>query len=150
LSVISSDESKISVSNIQSNVDNISFNITSYDVEDEVDITITAAYNNTTFMKIINLLIQRAPTYTVENLNTDYTFVLNSNGYYESNNKNKDNTFAICKVNIDAPYDCKMYVDCINYAESKYDFGILSNLNTELSFKNTEDTGSAVKKSFNN
>jgi hypothetical protein len=40
-----------------------------------------------------------------------------------------------------------MLVECINYAESNYDFGILSNIGTSLTLTSTEDTTN-VKKSF--
>ena len=146
LSVVSSDESKLSISNIQSNIDNISFNITSYSEEDEIDITITTIYNNETYIKTTKIIVESFPFYTIENLNTDYTFVQNYSGYYESNNKGKDNSFAICKVNIYAPKDCTMYVDCINYAEQNWDYGILSNLNTTLELSKNADAN--YKESF--
>ena len=146
LSVVSSDESKLSISNVQSNIDNISFDITSYDAEDEINITVTTTYNNETYVKTTKITIEVIPVYTVENLNTDYTFVQNNSGYYENNNKGRDNSFAICKVNIVVPKDCTMYVDCINYAEQNWDYGILSNLDTTLELSKNADTN--YKESF--
>lgn len=82
-------------------------------------------------------------SYTVEPIeNTNYTFTLNSNNYYESNNKGENNSFAICKVNIDALIPCTMVVDCINFAENNYDYGILSLLDTELTLSSTADSQS--------
>ena len=81
------------------------------------------------------------PLYIVESIEgADYTFILNDNNYYESNNKGENNSFAICKVNIDAPSQCTMIVDCINYAESNFDYGILSVLDTELTLSSTADS----------
>lgn len=84
-----------------------------------------------------------AASYTVEPIeNTNYTFTLNSNNYYESNNKGENNSFAICKVNIDALIPCTMIVDCINFAENNFDYGILSLLDTELTLSSTADSQS--------
>ena len=43
-----------------------------------------------------------------------------------------------------------MYVDCINYAESNYDYGILSNLGQKLPYNNNSasSTSSVVKYTF--
>ena len=70
-----------------------------------------------------------------------YTFTLNSNGYYESNNKGVANSYALCKLSFNALYEgCSLVLDCINYAESNYDYGILSKLDTTLSSSTTADT----------
>lgn len=146
LSVTSSDESRLSISNAQL-VDNaITFDATTYDVEGEVSIAISITYGGKTYSQTKAITISRVPIYTIEDLGTTYGFVLNDNGYYESNNKGVQNSFAICKVNISAPMDCTMYLDCINYAEANFDYGILSNLDTTLSLSFSAD--SSYKKSF--
>ena len=71
---------------------------------------------------------------------------MNSNGYYESNNKAKASSYAICKLNIQATSNCTLYLDCINFAESNFDYGILSNLDSSLTSSSTADT--AYYKSF--
>lgn len=76
-----------------------------------------------------------------------YGFELNSNGYYESKNKGINYSYALCKVIIDNPGKKNVYVDCINYAETTYDFGILSNINTTLTLSYKADS-SNVKHSF--
>lgn len=87
-------------------------------------------------------------SYSVEDVSgATYGFVLNSNGYYESTNNGINNSYSICKVNININKTALLYVDCINYAESSYDFGILSNLNTSLLLSDSADTTN-VKKSF--
>ena len=87
------------------------------------------------------------PTWNVENVGEPYGFELNGNGYYESTNQGQDDSYALCRVNISAPDSTTMYVDCINFAESSYDYGILSNLDTTLEQNSTEDYYN-VKQSF--
>lgn len=76
-----------------------------------------------------------------------YTFTLNSNNYYESNNKGKANSYALCKVTFILAQTGTVTFHCINYAESNYDFGILSEVDKTLSSSNSADS-SNVKKSF--
>ena len=76
-----------------------------------------------------------------------YGFTLNSNGYYQSTNAGVDSSYSLCKVNIVADGTKKMYVDCINYGESYFDYGILSNVDTTLELSNTADSTN-VKQSF--
>lgn len=76
-----------------------------------------------------------------------YKFALNSNGYYESNNKGVDNSAAVCRVNIHAAKACTVTFKCINYAESNYDFGLLGVIDKELN-TGYSDTSTNVQKSF--
>lgn len=76
-----------------------------------------------------------------------YGFTLNSNGYYESNNKGVDNSAAVCRVNIHAAKACTVTFKCINYAESNYDFGLLGVIDKELN-TGYSDTSTNVQKSF--
>ena len=78
---------------------------------------------------------------------TNYRFVLNSNGYYESNNKGVNSSAAVCRVNIHAEKNCTVTFKCINYAESNYDYGLLGVIDKE---QNTgySDTSTNVAKSF--
>lgn len=68
-------------------------------------------------------------------------------GYYESKNKGVANSAAVAKVTLNLRKAATVNVECINYAESNYDFGILSNLGTTLATTSTADT-SNVKQSF--
>ena len=149
VSIVSDNDNILSVSNIQFDVENITCDLTSYNTETDVPITVTIVHNGFTYTKeyIVRIELESIPVYTVENLDTEYGFYLNSNGYYESNNKGIDSSFALCKLNIEAPIDCTMYLDCINYGESGFDFGILSNLDTELIQSSSVDS-SNVYKSF--
>lgn len=78
---------------------------------------------------------------------TDYRFVLNSNGYYESNNKGVDSSAAVCRVNIHAEKNCTVTFKCINYAESSYDYGLLGVIDKDLNI-GSSDTSTNVQKSF--
>lgn len=87
-------------------------------------------------------------TYSVTNNNTtnNYGFKLNSNGFYESQNKGVDNSYALCTINLTINNSCKIYLDCINYGESTWDYGLVSNLNSSLSANTSADT--SYKKTF--
>lgn len=83
----------------------------------------------------------------VENYGT-YGFNLNNNGYYESNNKGKSSSFAYATVTF-VPQSDSVTFECINSGESNYDYGIISQLNKELTKTATGDTSTTlVKKSF--
>ena len=86
-------------------------------------------------------------TYTVEAVEgASYGFSLNSNGYYESTNKGVDNSASVCRVRLNLVSKSNIVFTCINYAESNYDFGILGNLDKNLT--TTSDEDSAYAKSF--
>lgn len=76
-----------------------------------------------------------------------YGFALNSNGYYESNNKGVDNSAAVCRVKIHAAETCTVRFKCINYAESNYDFGLLGVLDAAMD-TGYSDVSTNVAKSF--
>lgn len=82
-------------------------------------------------VKVVEEIV--AGTYTVEiPEDIQYGFVLNDAGYYESTNKGIDNSISYCVVNINNPSGQTIYIDCINYAESNYDYGVISKINGEL------------------
>lgn len=127
------------------NNENILFSIFSLSTEGSttVELNITGK-DDVVFTRVINVDVyaELAPsTYSVE-IPTDvtYGFELNSNGYYESTNKGKHNTFAYCKVNISNQMGYPVYIDCISYGESSYDYGILSAVNKNLSKDASEGT----------
>lgn len=87
------------------------------------------------------------PTYSVESVSgASYGFV-QSGDYYVSQNKGVPSSYAICKVLLNCPVDCTATFNCINYAESNYDFGILSTLDHTLTLSYSVDS-SNVYKSF--
>ena len=73
-----------------------------------------------------------------------YPFTLNSDGYYESTNKGVNYSYAMCKVSFYVPKTMNLNFSIINYAESNYDFGIFSNLDTAL-VSSGEDTKNVFK-----
>lgn len=86
-------------------------------------------------------------TYTVGSIEDALDgFTINDNGYYESQNKGTNNSYAICRVNLTVKRTCDIVFDVINYAESGYDYGIFGNLDSALTLSATAD--SSVKKSF--
>ena len=88
-------------------------------------------------------------SYTLTNPTT-YYFV-NKGSYLESNNNGVNNSYALSVINFTIPAGetYHLYLDCVNYAESNYDYGILSNINQSLVRSNTGDTDTTlVKKNF--
>ena len=73
-----------------------------------------------------------------------YGFSLTSDGYYTSGNKGISNSYAMCKLVIDAAADLNLQLAYINYAEANYDFGILSTLDKTLVMSNTADSSNVA------
>lgn len=90
---------------------------------------------------------KKPSTWTVEAISgASYGFELNSSGYYESKNKGVNNSYAICRVKLNLSTKAKVTFNCINYAESTYDYGLLGNVDTALTLSASEDSN--VAKSF--
>ena len=90
---------------------------------------------------------KKLSTWTVEAISgASYGFELNSNNYYESKNKGVDNSYAICRVKLNLSTKARVIFNCINYAESNYDYGLLGNVDTALN--TTTNTDSTYEKSF--
>lgn len=88
-----------------------------------------------------------AYTYTVGAVSgASYGFVQNSAGYWESENKGVNSSYAICRVNFEVAAACDITFDVINYAESNYDYGMLGVLDTALALSSSAD--STLHKSF--
>ena len=94
--------------------------------------------------------INLAPiSFNVESIpNAQYGFrLLGSGPYYESENFGIHSSYAMCKLNIVCNSNYNVYLDCINNAENNFDYGIISQINTPLSFSYQADT-TGVLKSF--
>ena len=91
--------------------------------------------------------LKNIPDYDVKQVSTTSSqqFILNSNGYYESNCKGINDGWSLCKINFNKSGNYTL--QCISNGENNYDFGILSTINHTLSASNTVDT-SGVHKSF--
>ena len=87
-------------------------------------------------------------TYSVENVSgATYGFELstsNPNWYY-STNDGIDNSYSICKINIVSNGKDRLIIKCYNSAEKYCDYGILSNLDTELTLSYEVDNDSNIK-----
>jgi hypothetical protein len=108
------------------------------------DPLITLALDNG--VDITNQLSGSMPTntYSVGNVSgATYNFTLNSNGYYESRNKAKANSAAVCRVTFNLESDCNITFSYINYAEATYDYGIFGKIDTALGTTYSTDTSAA-------
>lgn len=81
--------------------------------------------------------------YTVSNVGS-YGFSQDSNGYYVSENKGHDSSYALCKITFTTSTGY-IYLDCINYAESGDDYGLISMLDSTLSSSNSADKSNVFK-----
>jgi len=68
-----------------------------------------------------------------------YPFQLNTNGYYESTNKGHDSSYSYATLNYSGFEN--LVLECINFAESNYDYGIISQPDVLLG-ESTKDDGS--------
>lgn len=68
--------------------------------------------------------------------------------YWQSTNKGVSNSCSVCKVVFNMNTDGTAVFDCINYAEANYDYGVIGNVDTELSITSIEDASSNIAKSF--
>lgn len=92
---------------------------------------------------VTNQFTQRqdtAESYSVTNISSTYGFELNNNGYYESNNQGHSNSAAVCRIDLHLPVTATVTFSLINYAESTYDYGLLSDVDTDLSTSASADT----------
>ena len=83
--------------------------------------------------------------FSVSNVTTNYGFALNSEGYYESNNKGVSSSAAVARVNLSLESDCIVTFKFINYAEATYDYGLFSKLDTSLSTSASADSSNLVE-----
>lgn len=144
-SVVVEDDTMASVSDITLNADSITFNVNDKGIEGTTKVILTVeTVNGTVFTreKSFRVLETIPPsTYTVESVDgAAYGFALNDAGYYESQCKGIKNGYAVCKVNISNMGAKTVYFDCINSGEANYDYGLLSNVNTDLVVSNAADT----------
>lgn len=79
-------------------------------------------------------------SYSVSNVTTTYGFALNGSGYYESNNQGHASTCALARISFHMPVSGTITFSVINYAESTYDYGLLSNIDTQLSTNASADS----------
>ena len=78
---------------------------------------------------------------------SSYSFTEQSNGYWQSSNKGVDGSYAICRVVLTVNKACDVVFNVINYAESNFDFGLFSYLDTQL-IRSSEIDSNNVKQSY--
>lgn len=99
--------------------------------------------------------------YSVDDVeNASYGFVLDSSGWYVSQNKGVHNSAAICRVNLNLPEAASISFSVINYAEQNCDYGVVGKLDVPLLPSNSQNdqsnyfwsgknNNSSTTKSFN-
>lgn len=93
---------------------------------------------------------ESAESYSVTNITTSYGFELNSNGYYESNNQGHSSTAAVCRIDFYVPVSATITFSLINYAESTYDYGLLSEIDETLNTNASADSSNVYWNGKNN
>lgn len=141
-------------SNIQTSDKGVTFNIT-FTTKGEGSCTCTISGDATSTSTFSTYALSADDfSYSVTNRSTSYGFTLNSStGYYVSNNKGVNSSYAVCRVYFYNDYDggnmpSKIYIDCISSGESNYDFGIIGKKGYSLSLSSNEDSSSSIYKSF--
>lgn len=154
ITITSSNPDAVEFSNIIAQDGKIEFDLITKEIEDKVTITLNANFDGELFTKEFVVNIKESfplPTYTVEDVSgASYNFVLNSNGYYESTNKAIQNSASVCKVTFNNAEGANITFNCINYAETNYDYGIIGQPNVELTLNNTDDGATGTTKVLKN
>jgi hypothetical protein len=148
ITVTSSNENVATIENLVIADGNISFDVVSLNTEGETIITVRMAMSDRIQerVNVMNVYETYPIIYEVEQVEgADHGFLLNDNGYYESQNAGVKNSYSICKVSFCTDGTHNIYLDCINYAESNYDYGILSNVDTTLQLSYSADTTNVFK-----
>lgn len=101
---------------------------------------LTIKDNGTDVTSQFVLTQETAESYSVANISTSYGFALNSNNYYESNNAGHSSSAAVCRVDFHLPVSADITFSVINYAESTYDYGLLSEVDETLSTSASADS----------
>jgi hypothetical protein len=149
VTVVSSNDNIASISNITVTDNDIIFNVEAHNVDGEATITVTLAFGDAIFTQSASFKVaENLPpcSYSVESVDgATYGFALNDAGYYESQNKGVNSSYAICKVNFYSNGIDSMKLKCINSGENFSDFGILSNVDTTLTLSYTVDSANVFK-----
>lgn len=137
-------DAPVDISNINVTTEAITFTMTSQSTEGEGTITIQVTRADGFVIEKtvkVRVLAEFTPSsYTVTPLEIiPYTFALNDAGYYESNNQKQPSSEALCRVDISNSLGQTVVFECINFAETNYDYGRLGNVNQEYA-ANAADT----------
>lgn len=110
----------------------------------------TVTDNNVNVTSQLTQMQESGESYTVTNVTTTYGFALNNNNYYESNNKAHASSAAVCRVDFHLPVAATITFSLINYAESTYDYGLLSEIDTTLNTNASADSSNVYWSGKNN
>ena len=96
--------------------------------------------NNEDHKSELTLEPEPTPNYTVQTTasGAEYGFKL-SGQYYISQNKAQNNSAAVCQVNFTMQYDGTVEFAFINYAQEKYDYGLIGAVDQKLETTSTAD-----------
>lgn len=111
----------------------------------DIKITIISGkhiYNKKITVRVLEWIVEAVP-------NATYGFALNTSDFYESQNKRRSSSYAMCKVIIKNPSKLNVYFDCINYA-GYGDYGYLSKVDTQFSHSYNKDDTSLIYYDFYN
>ena len=149
---VSADDA-ITITDVNATNTEITFTVNSGEVEGtypvSVEITTQSGYIFTPAIKVKVISEFVDGTYTVSNpSNHTYTFILNDNGYYESTNQATNGSYSFCRININNPMGQTVSIDCINYAEANYDYGLFGKVNNDCSTYNITKMESNAQYSF--
>lgn len=112
---------------------------------------LTVTDNGTDVTSQFTRVTETAESYSVAQASgTSYGFELNGSGYYESNNKGRSSSTALCVVSFHMPIDGTVTFSLINYAESTYDFGLLGEIDKTLSTSASADSSNVHWSGKNN
>ncbi len=84
---------------------------------------------------------------SVASLDTTYTFVLDTDGFYKPQNKGVNSSFAIARITISNGYeeDTTIKMQWMQSAENGCDFGIVGKIDTELLKSTSVDSSYLIK-----
>ena len=82
--------------------------------------------------------------------NATYGFEFQDNGYYKSKNGAVQSSYAMCKVWFKTVGAKEVHIQCINYNEANYDYGIISQVNQTLSMNSNDDGSTGSTTVFHN
>ena len=133
--ITSSDENVVTISNIVQTTDSISFDVLAGTTKGRSVIRVEGSCDGHVWIEesTVSVYEENPIYYTVKSVDgASYGFELNDNGYYESTNKGKQSSAAVCKIEFGTDGASHLYLDCINSGESNYDFGLISNVDETL------------------
>lgn len=89
------------------------------------DVNVTSLTTRTTIDHMLYSIDKVAP-------GAEYGFDLDSDGWYVSQNKGIQNSYARCRIHYSVLGTTMITIKLINYAEGNFDFGVVGKLNADL------------------